>query len=290
MGYVYCASYAGFNDILCQMGIAWDYARRHNRVLVVDTLRSGLHDDLGTYFDCSDPGIVLAPTKSLIDRLNTMSTYPPLVRGAIDTHPREQRGAVFYLPGTGYMLGFDLDRDYAEQVLVYYASVGGEDGALSLARLRMRPGIAAEVTRSLEPLGGSYAAVHVRNTDYETDYMPFFRELYPKMAGKTLLVCSDDWECRERAREFFAESRVVTVTEIPNTGQKPLHLIKTNVREKNLAMLTDLFGMAGAEELYVAPMKRGGINGESGFSILARKLRQYPRIRQAVLGTGEQPR
>jgi hypothetical protein len=122
----------------------------------------------------------------------------------------------------------------------------------------------------------------VRNTDYRTDYMPFFHSIRTKVAGRTLVVCSDDRNCREAARQFFTDSTVVSVADIPDTGGKALHFYNNgDVYAKNLAMLTDLFTLAGARELFFTRVAQGVY---SGFSTLAYALHRRPDIVKRLLG------
>ena len=290
MGYVYCVPHAGFNDILCQVGERWEYAREHGRTFVVDARHSTLYDALDNYFVSLMDNAILHPTENLLRHLNSLKAFPPCSTGKVDSPKLWIREPHTYIDAeTGMDLTFDVKKHYREDVLVCQCLGGSANGISCLEKLRFRPEIAETILYAIETLGTSYCAVHVRNTDYKTDYMSLFRSMYADVVGKDLLVCSDDRECREKAREFFIESNVVTVTDIPDTGKKPLHLMRTNVREKNLAMLTDLFALAGADRLFFAHVDGSGPDGRgiSGFSLLAEQLRRSPSVRSSVLGLSE---
>jgi hypothetical protein len=95
-------------------------------------------------------------------------------------------------------------------------------------------------------------------------------------------VCSDDRNCRETARKFFTDSTLVSVADIPDTGGNPLHFYDSgDVYAKNLAMLTDLFTLAGARELFFTRVAQGVY---SGFSALAYALHRRPDILNRLLG------
>ncbi len=132
-------------------------------------------------------------------------------------------------------------------------------------------------------MGDDYDAVHVRNTDYRTDYMALFKKIFPEVQRRKLLICSDDRQCITVAEKFFVDSDVTTVTAIPDTGGKPLHLMTTNTAENNTMMLTDLFALAGAKRLFFSSttMERPL---SSGFSRLAEGLRLRPDIRARLFG------
>jgi hypothetical protein len=161
--------------------------------------------------------------------------------------------------------------------LVHHAHGGGDLGLACLQRLRLVPQVALEIADALAALGEDYDAVHMRNTDVGTDYLPFFRQIYPLVRGRKLLICSDDLACREAAEKFFVESTVVTATDIPDTGGQALHDFAQERYAKNLAMLTDLFALARARQLFVTPITDGKTCKDkagylSGFSWLARDL------------------
>ena len=83
-------------------------------------------------------------------------------------------------------------------------------GHAALRKLRLVPEVAQEIAGALAALGEDYDAVHIRNTDVRTDYLSAFREMFPQVQGRKLLVCSDDLLCREEAKQFFVESEVVS--------------------------------------------------------------------------------
>ncbi|MDR1946375.1 MAG: hypothetical protein LBQ51_04325 [Desulfovibrio sp.] len=188
---------------------------------------------------------------------------------------------------TGLPVSFDFKKEYEEDLLVHCNLGGGYNPLKILNKLCLQPAVAAHVSAKIRPLGRDYCAVHVRNTDYRTDYMLFFKSIQAKVAGRTLLVCSDDRNCREAARKFFTECKVVTVADIPDTGGSPLHFYEaSDMYRKNLDMLTDLFALAGAGELFFTRVAQGVY---SGFSALAYALHRRPDIVKRLFGEKATP-
>ncbi len=281
MKYVYCIPHAGFNDVLCQMELAWSYARQHDRVFVVNTRRSALSAPFSEYFESLLPNAVLHPTGNLIRHLNSLSASPHCLQGRVDDHPsRYVPDNIFIDPETLTPLTFNFSARYAEDVLVHHCSGGGIASVQCLEKVRLREEVAKAVLDALSDLEDGYCAVHVRNTDYRTDYMQLFKTILPRVAGKTLVICSDDVACRETAKSFFSESTVRTASDIPDTGGAPIHMRQDDVAAKNMAMLIDLFALARAKPLFFANVEGGFL---SGFTRLAAALHQRPELTASLL-------
>ena len=77
----------GFNDVMCQIYIAYMFAKKTNRKLIIDTRLSGLADDLSNYMELNDPksNIELNLNEKSIEYLNTLSCFPKELTGKIDT-------------------------------------------------------------------------------------------------------------------------------------------------------------------------------------------------------------
>ena len=133
----------------------------------------------------------------------------------------------------------------------------------------------------LAVIGNSYAGIHVRHTDYKTDYINFFDQVRKARVIKPVLLCSDSLEVIEYGREFFGES-VFTFSAIPDTGGNPIHHGHTpNKRQENMDCLLDLLMLAHSRTLCATKTDRGSY---SGFTRLALYLHRDPGIRDKLLG------
>ena len=289
--YVFCIPRSGFNDILCQMEKAWSYAESHGRTLVVDARYCALEGAFTRYFSTEAGDVFLHPGEALLRHLDRLEVFPPCLRGRVSRHAQQavdshSIGGTRVDSDTGQLLTFDMTRPYQENVLVHHSSGGGDMGLGCLQRLKLVPEVALDIARALAVLGEDYDAVHIRNTDIGTDYLPFFRQIFPLVRGRKLLICSDDLACREAALKFFVESQVLTVTDIPDTGGQALHLFVQNIHAKNLSMLTDLFALARARRLFVSQITHGSKKGKlSGFSRLALALHAHPETVDKLFGS-----
>jgi hypothetical protein len=281
--YLLCIPGGGFNDTLCQAVRCLRYAKKFHRTLVVDTRRSSLADDFSRYFLSDDNTILLSADDDLLNVLCAATIRPSFLKGRLTTFTTQyNKDGKFIDTETGLPVSFDCKKDYAEDLLVHSNLGGGYNALELLGKLRLQPAVAAHIIETERSLDSDYLAVHIRNTDYRTEYMPFFRDIREKVAGRALVVCSDDRNCREAAREFFTGCKVTTVTDIPDTGGESLHFYDSGDKyAKNSAMLTDLFTLAGARELFFTRVAQGVY---SGFSALAYALHRRPDIVKRLLG------
>jgi hypothetical protein len=62
-----------------------------------------------------------------------------------------------------------------------------------LARCRFTDAVAADIKRRLRALPATdYISIHVRNTDYTTNYRELFTNIGAYVSGRSVLVCTDD--------------------------------------------------------------------------------------------------
>lgn len=283
MKYFLCIPDGGFNDTFCQIERAYKYSMRHKRRLIINTEHCGLHDRLDNYFCTDNPAIALHPSEELLSELNQLDVFP-----AFNVSLKEYLQNCSVLPRMESLNKFggttpDLKKDYRERLVVFHNGGGGKNSFRPFANLMLKKQLAENITAQLSERSvcGDYDAIHVRNTDYTTDFKSFFNTLRETVKNRKLLICSDDWDCREYAKSFFDQSEVVTAADIKNTGGVPLHTLTTDVYANNRSMLADLVALSGAKRLFFTSATPDG--EPSGFSTLADSLRQHRDIRRFML-------
>lgn len=299
--YIYCIVREGFNDNLCQMEKAWRFAERSGRILIVNSQYGGMGDRWDKYFSTVDKRVVLHPSEGLLKYFDEVDdVYPHCLKGRVSSHAvicSSAHNFQYLDQVTQTSLRLDFNKEYKEKLVVHHSSGGGELSINCLARLRLRDELIELLSDALSPLEGDYLAIHVRNTDYKTEYMSFFKKIFSEVAGHRLLICSDDWTCREVAKKFFVESSVVTVSDIPDTKGRPLHNSasyvakghqhfehKPDFYESNCAMLIDLLALAKAKKFFTPQLAHIPF---SGFSRLAENLHKHPKVIDKLLGNTE---
>ena len=324
MKYLLCRPRGGVNDALNQIESCWRYAEIHNRVLVIDTeylVNTGISVEFSTLFtplECNH-NVTFKLTSTLLENLNKLNTYPNSCKGRLDKYKTRWDAEYLRLVDrdTGVQLTFDFNINYVEELLVHDQFGGGHIGINCLARLKLTDKFRHDVLYRLAPLiGKKYLAVHVRHTDYQTDYKRFFSEIYDKSINKSLLICTDSIDVISFASVFFDHSEVINLGNPPDT--KGISLVtfsafhSDDVQRYNLMVeaISDLIGMATSSEIIFSSLLAGtfsnasdkladlapyaetvrnnpslniGINGFSGFALLADQLRNNPVIISQLL-------
>jgi hypothetical protein len=276
--YLLCRPQGGLNDILCQIEKCCRYAERTGRVLLIDTNyehASFFHDRFSNYFSSRQNGIVL-DAENFPDSLNNMDVFPMFLSGRIDKYKtsinlknREYCDTETDLPVT-----FDFDRDYPHTLLVHH-NVGGCTLSLyALLRLRLRDTLTDELLTRLNCIGSPYTGIHIRNTDYKTNYEQFLRDFRPQ-PNEAVFLATDNRGTLEEFQQTFGRDRIFSFASLPATSN-PIHSGKQPPEEqfvRNRDAILDLLMLALSHKLYLFKLEENHIGARySGFSRLAQEL------------------
>jgi hypothetical protein len=286
-----CVPHGGLNDTLCQIEKCREYALRHGRDLYIDTRRSGLLTHFDTFFDVNSSSGVRCTTRvdeALFAKLNVLSVFPPAVMGRIGKYSNrycpERRLQIDQ--ATNVVLSFDFGAEYEEELIVHEQHGGGLLSTNLMSHLKFSVIAKSYISLRLAALPSHYDAIHIRHTDYKTDYVNYLLELKQRVANKHVLICSDNAEVIAETQNLLSESKVFAVTEVPNLNGKPLHRVKNYNSENEridatLRSLTDLIALAGSEKLYFTNIQKGH---PSGFSRLASFLHDQKTVVHSLIG------
>lgn len=291
--YLLCVQHPGLNDVLCQFEVCFAYAQTFNRTLLLDTRSSGLMGEFGDFFKVIDTSVpVICDTRDWdYSKLNALSCHPKILQGSLDDYAVHWTGVYppYVEKNSSVVIGFDFEKDYEEDVLVHEQPGGGELSVNALRRLRLTTPLLNLVNSQIARCPFPYIGVHVRNTDYTTDYKSFFSEIFDRVRHHNVLICSDDGRVFDYAKSFFSESTVFTLQQNLRTDGQPLHRSWSHNTENEksraaISSFVDLFALASAEILICSKVSRGHY---SGFSKLAMRLNEDTLLRDRLLSTGE---
>lgn len=271
------------NDSLCQIEKCWKYSEKSGRTLVIDTLHSGGFGlPFGGFFIKreKEERVLLSASPVLMEYLDTLETFPSSLARRLNGY------ALDYEPGirnfvervTRQQISFDFEAEYAEALLVHDQCGGGVSSVSCLARLVLAEEFKRDVYSRLEPLAGiDYAAIAIRNTDYQTDYKSAFRALHEKVAGQNLLVCSDDYNVIEYAKSYLTGLNVISLPGFQKTDGRGV--ARQSLRSSSdvkyrfvVKSMSDLIGLACARKLYVTRLRSNSGLEYSGFVRLSALL------------------
>jgi len=325
----------GFNDVLCQIYLAFQFAKKTNRTLMLDTRLSGLADSLSDYFELTiiDTSIILGVKTEDLNNLNQLSCFPHKYEGklqwiyhrflAIDAKKiyqwpyfntiRNIINVITYalncselntiLQKTNFILNhitarennFQIELDKLENhpadIIVHHLSGGGEDSIRILEILKLRKSIINVINGTTNFLGSDYDAIHIRNTDYESDFVSFVEQIKQKLQNRRVLLCTDNYNVIKVVRAILNQSEIITINKYyPKSKKKNIpihfqwHLSKEKIRSNNISMLAELLAMANAKRIFY-PDLIDNIHktSVSGFSLLAKNLNPRPdRVNQLM--------
>lgn len=258
MRYLFCMPITGLYDSLTQIERAWQYAKKYDRTLVIDTRISGLHCQFSKLFEIilehKDIEII-EPSPELEEQTISYPTAPRALQGRAPIKREDlARGFVKdVLSETGESIRIDLQQDYSEPKLIYIRRGGGAEAFQMLSKIHINGDTREEIASRLEHLPDTYIGVHVRNTDVKSNYQKLFRRKSRFLKGKNVLVCSDDQEVIDFAQEFLKDSTVFTTSVERSKDGSPIHVgPNADSRGRSIAVeaLVDLVALSQANQLF----------------------------------------
>ncbi len=289
--YMLCRPTGGLNDTFCHIERCFVYAKRFHRTLIIDLSFSDGLTDLRKFFLPlqSDQEVVLNANLDDLRFLNALDCFPTAFSGKLFDYKtvwgRDEQGTMINRDSkSGVSLQIDLSIDYPEPMLLYHHKGGADFGIEFLKRFTLEAHLADEVLARILAIGPDYSAVHIRNSDYKTDWVQFLRKIRRQLRNKTVLVCSDDFEVVQEVDTILESSSIKRVSDVAFKDGKPLHIREISVEAKDAvarSALIDLLALGGASDLYITPTKSGPI---SGFSQLAGSLCRNKDVINSLLG------
>ena len=274
--YLLCRPRGGLNDVLCQIIRCIDYAKRENRYLVIDIKKEKFFTALPEFMVMKKRMnfISFCNNEEEIGRFESLSVYPPHIKGRIGSYRS------IYLDEIGYVddkylksLTFDFSCSYFENLLVHEGAGGGESSLGFFTYFSLNKNIVSEINTIRLKFPKNYSAVHVRNTDYQTDYINALKDISDQIKGKYILLCTDSIDVERYAKKEYSDISWLSSTTILEEFNEPLHhAINSDDDRDSLLLkstLVDLFLMAYSDKVYIFKHRK---DSYSGFSILAKNL------------------
>jgi hypothetical protein len=286
---VLCRPEGGLNDVLCQIEKVCKYAEQFDRSVIIDTNHhstGSIRDHFSRYFVSRQKRVFLDLT-AIEFKLKNVSVVPSFIASDLlqyDAHFDRELG-YFVEKNTRQPITFDFTKNYAEPLLVHHAS-GRLRGAsvAALSRLRLHDNLADELTKRLKSIGSNYVSVHIRNTDYKTNYQVVLNQLrnHPALRDcENLFVATDDIACLEACKNKFPDINIISFSKLPEKSGRPIHRLTEldDVYQRNKDAILDLLMLALSHKFIFFELQENRWSAKySGFSILALDLRNSRAI------------
>lgn len=282
--YLLCRPRGGLNDTLCQIEHCWSYCEKYKRILIIDTKRSGIFVDFSELFmNNTDSVTHFKLTEDILSEINNLDCQIKEINGKIDTYQSEfKKGLNYVLAKTEIKLTFDFDKDHNHKLLIYEQCGGGTNSLNLLNRLKLSTNLKNKFLEN--KIDDKYQSIHVRNTDYKTNYEKLLYELKEHLKGENVLVCSDDIEVIEESKKILYQSKIISKTsnDFSDKG-KPLHSTINNYSQEQKMIITtnsiiDLLLLASSERIHYSNLSNYNFYVLSGFTKLAVLLSENKNI------------
>jgi len=187
---------------------------------------------------------------------------------------------------------FDNLETNPAELIVHHMSGGGEESIETLSLFKLKNEIINKINLKIKFLGVDYDAIHIRNTDYKSEYATFLERVKMKTLGRRILLSTDNPDVIYLAKETMKQTEIVEIEKyFPKSKRKssPLHfqwgMSKETIQLNNIIMLADLIGMAKSKNLFYPNLTENiHLARFSGFSLLAENLKSRPVLIDQLMG------
>lgn len=290
---VLCRVINGLTDFLGQIERCCRYAEEYNRTVVVQSDFPNAHfikDNFSRYYLSQDSILFCEPAKEDLDLANS-DVFPSFIKGRLDTYKitysTEKKCYVdkdYHEP-----ISFNFNRDYTEGALVHQWGERG-NAIWALMRMRLHDRLVEMLEQRLKFIGSKFWGIHVRNTEYSTNYIPLIEKVASVYNG-TIFLATDSLEVLCVVRSICKTQRIVNFNESSLQCLGPQHVFFGNdedaFKTRNDEAILDLYTLAFASKYLFLPAEPSLLNPNgaySGFSLLANDLRNAKRILRLNLG------
>ena len=268
-----CRPQGGWNDLFCSIEKCWEYAAKFNRKLIIDSSHSGIKDHFWKYFEVKDPSELVNYSLEYLN-FDNLNTFPKCIQGRVSNfvceYSMDKRG--FVDTQSKELICFDNNLDYDDQLLVHEQGwLDKEMGSINLmTRINFTNPIKDEIKERISHLPENYVAIHIRHTDYTTNYEKLIEIISENVKDQNVLICSDNYQVIQFVKKKLINSTLYRLSKFEDNNGRHLHYSAVNIYENNIESLTDLIAMALADKIYFTNVNE--TPRPSGFSMLAQAL------------------
>jgi hypothetical protein len=263
--YLLCRPLGGLNDVLCQITNCYNYCKRTSRTLLLDTefdtffLRS-----FDTYFLFNDQIEIkiiynTMQIRTIIENIiykKDLTIYPEYIKDKIYNYAVEWKHDGRYFKNTDIKTKIDLKLDYKEDLILYHSEGGGEGSLQIIKYLKLNSDIKDEFTLRYNQVTKPYLSIHIRNTDYKTDYISIYNDNIDLINLSNIFLATDSQD----VKNFFSEKNIKlkNFVNLPNNNL-PIHNRYNNLDRHKVMIDTicDLLILALGDK-FILPKKYYG--------------------------------
>lgn len=272
--YMICVPQAGIFDKMNIINKCVQYAKKYDRVVIIDTTEDWFNDDINDYIQIHSPYVYTGRADSITHKISDLSIYPPTINIENLQNITLKIEKQYHYFQNNIDLTIDLKKDYNERVIVY-SDLGGGYGPVDLLEISSFSPMVLDVYKSRrKQLPKKYIGIHIRNTDHKSDVPKFIDTYKTALVGHIIFLASDNKNTIDEFKELYGKN-VITFANIVDNGGKPIHdgfyRTKMESKEYNIDTFVDILLLASATEYYYS-------SETSWFSKNVAKLRTNPAL------------
>jgi len=264
----------GLGDIFNQIWLAYIYAMKQSRTLVIDSENTGFGEDFFKYFHP-----IVADIQS-IDALTTASklTFFPQSIGKLyfgySARYSEALDCFVSVHNPSECLSLDWNSDYPHDVVLHHGCGGGVNAGKAFCLFRLSTDLRIEFLRRKLSLPRNFCGLHIRDTDLKSDWLDYINGHFEELSSyEAIFLCSDNKNTIKKIIEKFSPTLVfVTFYKNISTNDYPIHESKNVDRANvNFDAISDLLLLASSKKIFFPKISNN--YGTSGFARLAMELK-----------------
>jgi len=246
--FILCIPRGGLNNVFCQILKCLAYAKKEDRLLVIDTTSNHLKEPIEKYIQFHDKNIWTGDLKNWYTEAETYSVYPPEIKTCIRNIPakwkKTPRGTVYEVDGVN--CSPDLKKSYDEDIVIYI-NCGGGAGINALRISTLSAAIKQEFSVRYNAMPKPYTALHIRNTDRKSNVEEFLQKYSSILGKQPVFLASDDAKLIATLKKKY--DMIYTFSEIPECVSVNIHSCHPSQSNDifNTNVILDLLMLAAAE-------------------------------------------
>jgi len=223
LSYFFCFPQGGFNDFCEIIWSSFIYCKKFDRILVIDTRHIiTFKDDFRNYIIINDPLVYTGDIDILFDDLKKSDStfYPKISSKLSDFENISDITSKFIWKKLGiyfneFRCSISLDKNYDEKVLIYSTVKGGPNISNLLQISKLDSALQNKIKTKYESIPKDYVAIHIRNTDYSSNFKKFHEDHMHLLKNKSIFLATDDYNVIEYFKNIYKD-RLFHLSNIPS--------------------------------------------------------------------------
>ncbi|QKQ25557.1 hypothetical protein [Candidatus Reidiella endopervernicosa] len=147
--------------------------------------------------------------------------------------------------------------------------------------MKLHHDINTQLAQRVDQIGQPYIAIHIRNTDYTTDYLDGLKSIQ-NVHHLPYFIATDSADALEDCRQILGTDNIYNFTKVLSKDGSPIHQNPTH--ENNIDAITDLLMLAlGKQFIRFRLNQNCNRTDYSGFSRLAFNLHERRQVLEHLI-------